>query len=257
MYGTNELKKNIIKSAEKMGITEIGFCEHDGKTCIACLFPYYFEDGEKSNISMYARGKDYHIEAKKILEKILSPYTDDFEIFVDIGPADNIYVAQKSGLGVLGKNGLLINERLGSYFFIGYAKTSLLIKPDAPLFRSCLSCNKCILSCPGGALSEKGFILEKCASHISQKKGELNEEEIEILKKSSLIFGCDICQAVCPMNKGKGACLPEFSKDRICYLKKDELINLSNREFMEKFGERAFSWRGKNVLLRNLNILKD
>ncbi len=257
MSGTNELKKRIIKTAASLGIEEIGFCIHKGKSCITCLFPYYFKDEKDGNISMYARGRDYHLVAKNILEKILSPYTDNFEIFADIGPLDNIYVAQKSGLGIIGKNGLLINERLGSYFFIGYALTDLSIAPDSPLTFSCLSCNLCIKECPGGALSENSFSIEKCASHISQKKGELKEEEISILKKSKLIFGCDICQKVCPMNKDKGSCLSEFKKDRISTLKKEDLIHLSNREFIEKYGDRAFSWRGKNVLLRNLDLLED
>lgn len=257
MSKTADLKKSIIEKAVSMGIEEIGFCHHKGKTCVCCLFPYYFEDEEKGNISIYARGKDYHIVAKEILEKIISPYTDDFEILVDIGPADNIHVAKKSGLGIIGKNGLLINGRLGSYFFIGYALINVPLESDAPLTSSCLSCNLCITSCPGGALSENSFLAEKCASHISQKKGELNEEEIRILKKSNLIFGCDICQRVCPMNKGKGACLDELKKDRICTLRKEDLSGLSNREFNEKYRDRAFSWRGKNVLLRNLEILGD
>ncbi len=249
-----ELKEKIIKRAEILGINEIGFCEHDGKTAVCCLFPYFFEDGKDSNLSMYARGFDYHIEAKKILESIISPFTENFEIFVDIGPADNIKVAQKCGLGVLGKNSLLINERLGSCFFIGYAKTDLSVDFDTPSFGTCLLCDKCVSSCPGNALGDK-FLKEKCASFISQKKGELNEEEIKILKKSGLIFGCDICQAVCPMNKGKGSCLDVFKKERITNLKKEDLEALSNKEFNEKYGHRAFAWRGKSVLMRNIDIL--
>ncbi len=250
------LKEEIKASAKTLGIEQTGFCIHEGKSAVCCLFPYYVNDGKNTNISMYARGIDYHILAKEKLSALLSPFTKNFEIRVDIGPVDNTEVAYKSGLGVIGKNRLLINDALGSYFFIGYALTDLEIEPDTPISGSCLNCNRCILACTGGALSFDGFDITKCASHISQKKGELSEDEIKILKKSKLIWGCDTCQEVCPMNKVPLLAMAEFKTDRIPYLKKEDIENLSNREFNEKFSGRAFTWRGKAVLLRNMELLK-
>lgn len=250
------IKEEIRLAAKELGIEQIGFCPHEGKSAVCCLFPYYHNDGKDANISMYARGVDYHILAKEKLSTLLSPFTENFEIRVDIGPTDNVEVALKSGLGVIGKNRLLINETLGSYFFIGYALTDLEIEPDSPLIGSCLSCNRCILSCPGGALTFSGFELSKCASHISQKKGELSEDEIKILKKSKLIWGCDICQEVCPMNKVPLSAMAEFKENRIFRLEKEDIENLSNREFNEKYADRAFAWRGKSPLLRNIELTK-
>ena len=250
------IKEEIRLAAKELGIEQVGFCIHEKKTAVCCLFPYYVSDSKNANISMYARGVDYHVLAKEKLSTLLSPFTENFEIRVDIGPTDNVEVALKSGLGVIGKNRLLINETLGSYFFIGYALTDLEIEPDSPLTGTCLSCNRCILSCPGGALSFDGFELSKCASHISQKKGDLSEDEIKILKKSKLIWGCDICQEVCPMNKVPLSAMEEFKKDRIFRLEKDDLEHLSNREFSEKYKDRAFAWRGKSPLLRNIELTK-
>ena len=251
------IKEEIIKKAKDLGIDEIGFSLHEGKTAVCCLFPYYHNDGKEANISMYARGRDYHLVAKEKLSSLLSPFTDSFELRVDTGPADNVEVAIKSGLGVMGKNRLLINENLGSYFFIGYALTDFEIAPDVPKGGTCLSCNRCLISCPGGALTGDGFKLDNCASHISQKKGDLTEEEIKIFRKSKLIWGCDICQEVCPMNKVPLKSMVEFEKDRIPTLKKEDLENLSNKEFAEKYKARAFAWRGKAPLLRNIDLSKN
>lgn len=248
------IKEELTKKAKELGITEIGFCIHEGKCAVCCLFPYYFEDGEKANISMYARGIDYHVLAKEKLNALLSPFAEDFETRVDVGPIDNIDVAYRSGLGVIGKNRLLINKNLGSYFFIGYALTNLEIEPDLPIDGSCLSCNKCINACTGGALSANGFDVTKCISYISQKKGELSDKEIKLLKKSNLIWGCDTCQDVCLMNKAPLYSMAEFTENRIPYLKKEDIENLSNKEFKKKYGNYAFSWRGKAVLLRNMDI---
>jgi len=111
-----------------------------------------------------------------------------------------------------------------------------------------INCN-CIKACPLGAIGEESFDSGLCLSYISQKKGELTELEIDALSGSGMIWGCDICQEVCPCNKE----LPEtniedFKNDLITRLTID---NISNREFKEKFGDRAFAWRGKNVILRN------
>lgn len=246
------LKAEIIKKAYSLGIEHIGFCRHKGKSAVACLFPYYVF-GEASHLSVYARGKDYHKVATEKLSALMADFDPEAELFSDIGPEDNIYVAQKCGLGVRGKNMLLINEDLGSWFFIGYALTEKYIEPDAPSFSECIGCGKCTAACPGGALQDT-FLPERCVSYLTQKKGALTSDEEKLIKKSGFIFGCDICQDVCPMNFGKGKCLSEFKENRILSLDKDELSSMSNRAFMRKYADRAFSWRGKAPLLRNLEL---
>lgn len=254
------MKNKIFEYIHSIGIEKCGVSHYDGKCAIVCLFPY-FSGFREGNLSLYARSYDYH----KVIREMLSPVCDFIqtlapdtkcEVFADIGPEVDRELGYKAGLGFYGKNGMLINEAFGSYFFIGYILCNLDLEEGKPLEKSCLGCNKCIENCPGGALGER-FCLEKCASHISQKKGDLTESEIAILKKSGLIFGCDTCQRVCPHNNIEPRPMKEFTEDIIDSLYLEDIENLSNREFMKKYGERAFSWRGKSVLLRNIKIIEN
>ena len=208
--------------------------------------------------SLYARGIDYHLVIREKLSAvsdfIQTLFPDaECEIFADIGPEVDRGLAYEAGLGFYGKNKMLINDDFGSYFFIGYILCDLDLSPDTPLEKTCLGCNRCITACPGGALGEE-FDINKCASHISQKKGDLSQSEIAILKKSGLIFGCDMCQRVCPHNNITPNPLREFTEDLIHSLGIEDIEKLSNREFMKKYKNRAFSWRGKGVLERNIKI---
>lgn len=151
-------------------------------------------------------------------------------------------------MGIKGKNHLLINEKYGTFVFIGLLKTNSFIEPDNPNFQGCLNCNKCTDIC--AALRNNDFSV--CISEISQKKGELSDYEKNILIDSGTVFGCDKCQTICPMNKFTQTPIPEFYENRISMLHKDMFVNLSNKEFIRLYGNRAFAWRGKNVLLRNL-----
>lgn len=249
------LKKQITKKAMDLGITEVGFCRHNGKSAVCCLFPYFVRD-EVSRISVYARGKDYHKVIREKLSLLMADFDPTAELFADIGPPDDILIAQKCGLGVKGKNSLLINKNLGSWFFIGYALTNLEISPDEPSLGTCSQCGKCFSACPGKALSASGFSCERCASFLTQKKGTLSAEEEKIILSSGFIFGCDICQTVCPLNHGKGECIPEFMESRVTELNADELEQMTNREFLEKYKDRAFTWRGKAPLIRNLRLFE-
>lgn len=250
-------ENEIIKKANKLSIKHIGFCRHKGKSAVCCLFPYY-KEGEKSRLSVYARPIDYHITAKAKLKELMADFDKNALIFADTGPAgEDILVAQKCGLGVRGRNTLLINEEIGSWFFIGYALTELDFTPSAPKEGTCLNCRLCERSCPGGALSGGKIDINLCASHLTQKKGALTSDEERIIKKSGFIFGCDICQSVCPLNKGKGECMDEFKENRILSLDGEKLSSMSGREFMREYKERAFSWRGKAPLLRNMKLFSE
>ena len=253
------MKNRIFEYIHSLGIVKCGVAHYEGKSAIVCLFPYYVGDAE-GNLSLYARSRDYH----KVIKETLSPACDfiksiypdaECEVFADIGPEVDRHLAYDAGLGFYGKNGMLINDDFGSWFFIGYILTSLQLESDKPLEKSCLGCNKCIENCPGGALGES-FCLDKCASHISQKKGDLTDGEIAILKKSGLVFGCDMCQRVCPHNNITPNPMKEFTEDLIHSISLEDIEDLSNKQFLSKYKNRAFSWRGKNVLLRNINILK-
>ena len=99
------------------------------------------------------------------------------------------------------------------------------------------------------------FNENKCVSYLTQKKGELTGKEQEIIKKSGYIWGCDICQNVCPYNyTAQRTNIPQFFKNLVFDIEIDE--NMSNSEFGRKFSNRAFAWRGKNVLKRNIELFK-
>ena len=253
------MKTQIFEFIHSLGIEKCGVASYDGKSAIVCLFPYFtgLEDG---NLSLYARSLDYH----KIIKEKLSCVCDfihtlapcaDCDIFSDIGPQIDRRLAYDAGLGFYGKNHMLINPDFGSYFFIGYILCDIALEPDSPMEESCKGCDRCIKSCVGSALVD-GFDIEKCASHISQKKGDLTDSEVAILKKSGLIFGCDMCQRVCPHNNITPKPMKEFTTNLIHSLNIEDIESLSNKEFMRKYHDRAFSWRGRNVLIRNLQLFQ-
>ncbi len=253
------MKEKIRLRANELGIKEVGFTEYSGKSAVVCLFPY-FSGYETGNLSVYAYSPDYHVIVRDKLKQLGNFLSENgaetVEGFVDIGPEVDKNLAYQAGLGFFGRNSLLINPRLGSYFFIGYVLTDLKLEPDKPAGTCCKGCGRCAAACPGGAL-DGGFNAERCVSAITQKKSELTPKEKALIKKADYVFGCDICQKVCPHNNIDFEPMPEFTHDRIFDLKAEMLDGLSNREFKEKFGGYAFAWRGKGVLLRNLKILDE
>lgn len=276
------MKEQIIKIAKQVKISEIGFCSakrylenekglaqeasfcagkkandifDDCKTIIVCAFSYY--SGErKGNISSYAHGRDYHIVAREKMGQIVALLKGNgffAEAYADTGSLNERLLARLSGIAFIGENKMAINERLGSYFFIGYVITDCELEEDEENSGKCNGCRKCIEACPLGAL-RGGFDEKKCLSYVTQKKGELSEEEKTAMREANTIWGCDICQEVCPHNKRLQVTeIEEFKKDLITNLTLDE--DISNREFKLKYSDRAFSWRGKGVILRNQNAV--
>ena len=249
------IKKQIINSAKKIGIEKVGFT----RDAVVALFPYYVNE-QGGNISAYARSLDYHIIAEEklnILAKELEKLgASETLVHVDKGMHDDRKAAYLAGLGFFGQNGMLICAEYGSYFFIGQIIHDLELEPDEPQEMDCLQCGRCERECPAKALRGGKVDAEKCVSAISQKRGGLTAEEMLLIKKGGLCWGCDVCQKVCPHNRGlQTTAMPEFLTDRIDALSLDDLKDLSNSEFKKKYGRYAFSWRGKNVLIRNLQIL--
>lgn len=219
------------------------------------VFVVSYKSNIPGNISTYAYGKDYH----KVLPDIAKPAVEllkrngyKAKVFADTGDLPDRHLAYLAGLGFIGKNHCLIHPEFGSFIFIGYILTNCPLEEDTPLETSCLNCRKCIESCPTGALSTKDF--NTCLSYVTQKKGELSEREITLIKENGTIWGCDICQKVCPHNLiAPISKLPEFSQNLITNLHIPE--GISNREFKSTYGDRAFSWRGKNILIRNQKLI--
>ena len=231
------------------------------KSAIVCLFPYYVEHKDPSNLSRYTWATDYHLVIneylKKLIEKLQIINTDaQFSIHCDTSPLADRYMAYLAGLGFYGKNNCFISPKWGSYVVIGTILTTLELEPNTPLNQSCMGCNRCITACLGQCLGHDEFKYETCKSYLTQKKGELTPEEEHIIAKTTLVFGCDVCQEVCPHNQGIPTTpIPEFQQvDPHIDIK--ELEMLTNKEFKAKYGHRAFSWRGKKILMRNQEIIE-
>lgn len=253
--------------AAKYGVEHIGctsakrYNEKSGesfKTAMVALFPYFTGEDEKSNLSKYCQSEDYHKVCARILDKICRECNfKDYKIFCDTGYHIDRALAFDAGLGFYGKNSMLINDKLGSYFFIAYALLNERLETHAPLEKSCIGCDSCVKKCPNGAILNSGKICEeRCVSSITQKKGGLTHKEEELIKTGGLVFGCDVCQDVCPHNRNLSCTkIADFLSERINVLTLSDIESLSNREFKEKYAKYAFSWRGKKVLERNLKIL--
>ena len=223
----------------------------NAKSVIVYLFPYYLgeEAYNNSNISKYAVPADYHAITGEYLEKISRVLKEDFpdnrfEWFCDNSPVREVETAVLCGLGVKGRNGLLINEKYGSFCFAGEIITDLELPYSTPEDRTCLSCGLCEKACPANALLEYRVDASKCLSGVTQKKGELTTEEQASIQKTGCIWGCDICQNVCPMNKN------------IDITPIAEFINTARCKYNigDNISDRAFNWRGEGVIKRNFEI---
>lgn len=245
----------------------------NAKTVAAIIFPYYNKSAFCGNISAYCSVADYHIvvmaQLKSIISALEKAYPDNiFVPFVDSSPIDEVDLAVKGGLGVKGQNSLLITEKWGSFVFIGEIVTDLECDTVLYDYKSCMGCGLCRKNCPGGAIeectaegetaagansvkAESRYRVEtnRCASFISQKKQELTEQQLEILSKAKTVFGCDICQKVCPHNKAV------FEKDMEQNLFSGDILSTVTKENVAQiYRERAFGFRGLKVLERNLEI---
>lgn len=230
------------------------------KTVLVAAFPYYA--GERAgNLSLYARGLDYHTVVTGRLNTVCNFLKEKYENNIFLPAADNSplperQAAWRCGVGLRGKNGLVILPPYGTYVFLGTILTDAVpeLPPSGPS-PDCIGCGRCLSACPGGALGEEGVDLSRCLSELTQKKGELTGEEAALLKAHPLIWGCDCCQRVCPYNAAPALSpLPEFREELVDSLTGSDLEGLTNRTFREKYGDRAFAWRGPAPLRRNLEL---
>ena len=239
-----------------------GTTEFTPKSAVVCLFPYYIEHSGPSNLSRYTWGTDYHLVINEYLEKLIEKLqkmntSAQFSIHCDTSPLADRYMAYLAGLGFYGKNNCFINPKWGSYVMIGTILTTLEFEPNTPLGQSCMGCNRCITACLGQCLGHDEFKYDTCKSYLTQKKGDLTNEEETIIGKTPLVFGCDVCQEVCPHNQSIPVTpIPEFQHVEP-YIDINEIETLTNKEFKAKYGHRAFSWRGKKILIRNQNIIEE
>ena len=259
----------VAKAMEQAGICHWGIARYEDvlpllpvraasrlpkspRSVIVALLGYY--SGEKThNISRYAWPRDYHLLAEEVMAPALTALREqfpcqEFALFTDNSPIREVTAAYLAGLGFVGKNGLLINEQLGSYHFITEIVTDFDLPADTPVEKNCGSCRLCLDACPLGALSPAGVEKKLCRSHITQKKGALERWELEQIRLGGLAWGCDICQDVCPYNKHPQISrIPAFLENNKSCIEPGDLPGL--------MAEKAFGYRGIAVMQRNLNLI--
>lgn len=236
---------------------------------ITMLIPYRTELSP-TNLSVYASVADYHAFINQ-LSRDLDTYVKKkypqgrFKLFADHSPIDEVHAACISGLGFIGDNGLLINEVYSSFVFLAECITNLNpkqigIKPSQiSNVTECIHCGACALACPSGCIKKPGGVDDlksktACLSAITQKKGELCDDEIKMMLENNTVWGCDICQNACPYTKqAKYSSIDFFKKGAICTLTTQDIINMSE----EEFSSHPFSWRGRQTILRNLKLYEE
>lgn len=180
------------------------------KSVISLLYNYYTNteqgnEGDIPKISKYALGTDYHVVIKdklKTLVQSLQAEIGDFDarVFVDSAPVMERVWAAKSGLGWQGKNTLLINKSQGSYFFLAEIICDLELEADNPIKDYCGTCTACIDACPTEAITPYYVEADKCISYLTIELKEEIDSRFDG-KMDNWLFGCDICQEVCPWNR--------------------------------------------------------
>tara|TARA_B110000014_G_scaffold140801_1_gene97664 strand:+ start:502 stop:1428 length:927 start_codon:yes stop_codon:yes gene_type:complete len=241
----------------------------NAKSVITVLQNYYTEqkqtDSNAPKISKYALGKDYHIIIREKLNQLYDFILEEVgEVaargFVDSAPVMDKAWAEKSGLGWIGKHTNLINKEQGSYFFIGELIIDLELETDGPIKDFCGTCTKCIDACPTDAIVQPYLVDgSKCISYLTiELKDELMPKEFKG-KMDNWMFGCDICQEVCPWNRFSiQHSEPWFNANpKVLKMQKNEWEELSEDLFQDFFKKTALKRTKYKGLKRNIKFLAD
>lgn len=233
------------------------------------MFTYNYYTSKKQRdftapkIAMYAYGKDYHMIIRKKLNELKIKIDNEWgEItgrgFVDSAPILERDWAERAGVGWKGKNSLLIHPKRGSYFFLASMITALELPEDTPMKDYCGSCRKCIDICPTDAIAEDGYLLNasKCISYLTIER----KEEIPLEFKGKMdnwMFGCDLCQQICPWNKFSAEHNePQFeASPDLLEKSRDEWQKLEKEEFNKLFMDSAVKRTKFEGLKRNVQFL--
>ena len=241
----------------------------DGAKSVISLSYNYFpkvkiDEINNFKISKYAYGEDYHEVIKDILKEMVAELQEEigefgFRVFVDSAPVLEKAWARKSGLGWVGKNANLITKKHGSFYFLAEIICDLELDYDLAVTDHCGSCRACIDACPTQAIvSDRIVDGSKCISYATI---ELKNEIPDYFngKMDDWIFGCDVCQDVCPWNRFSAPTLqekfaPNFQK---LNFRKNEWKELTQELFSEIFKKSAVKRTKFSGLMRNINLLND
>lgn len=274
------LKKQLIEHREK-GFSsgfeepdidkrthpELTMAEAKSIIAIAVAYPSKLENAPEMKpeeyrgfVSRSAWGKDYHHVLRERLKRlgdfILERVPDAKLVpMVDTGVLVDRAVAERAGIGWVGKNCSLITPEFGSYVYLGEMITNLEFPPDQPMENRCGDCEICLTRCPTQAFVQPGQLnAKRCLAYITQVKEQIPEYYRE--KLGNRIYGCDTCQQVCPYNRRVHfSHQEEFKPDHeLVRPALIPLLHIGKREFNEKWGSTAAAWRGKKPIQRNAII---
>lgn len=237
----------------------------DAKSVISVLVNYFPKqdifEGKDLKISKYAYGKDYHLVIRERLQLLLDFIQEltgerSARTFTDSAPVLDKAWAERAGLGWIGKNGNLLSKKVGSFFFIGEIILDLELSYDQPITDHCGSCTKCIDACPTEAIIQPNVVDgSKCISYLTI---ELKDQVIPAEFKGQMenwVFGCDICQDVCPWNRfSKPHTFPEFDPHE--KLSTELLEDMTEDLFREVFRHSAVKRTKLGGLRRNIDFIQ-
>ncbi len=234
------------------------------RSVVVVLDNYYTPDDESDRqpprIAKYARGEDYHSVTQRRLQQLAdflrANGAELSRTYADAGPVPERELAQRAGLGWIGKNTMLISPEAGSFFFIGSVFTDLALEPDSPYdLDRCGSCTRCLDACPTGALVEPRLLdATRCISYLTiEQKGPIPDELADSFQ--GYAFGCDICNDVCPWNQrfATETRVPEFQPRATLHGADPDLFeDMTQEEFDHRFADTPLERPGLVGMRRNL-----
>lgn len=238
------------------------------KSVISLLYNYHNPDRQQDEtapkISQYAYGKDYHFVIKDKLKSLFNYISEnigeiDGRVFVDSAPVLERDWARRAGNGWVGKHTLLLNPKAGSYFFLAELISDLELPPDAPIKDYCGTCTRCIDACPTEAIAPEGYLVDgsKCISYLTIELKEALPTAFQD-KMENWMFGCDICQQVCPWNRFSSPHEePAFAPHPdLLNMKKEDWQELTEETFRKVFQKSAVKRTKFSGLTRNIAFLE-
>ncbi len=215
---------------------------------------------DRGNISVYARGRDYHDLVKKRLKQLgrwlVEEFGPEIKVFVDTAPVMEKPLGQKAGLGWQGKHTNLVSRQLGSWFFLGEVYTTLDLPPDGASPDHCGACTRCLDACPTGALdAPRRMDARRCISYLTiEHKGAIPPELADAM--GNRIYGCDDCLDACPWNKFSSPTREPafFPRAELAQPRLKDLANLDDDAFRQLFSGSPVKRTGRDAFVRNVLI---
>lgn len=237
---------------EREGLCDVG-------TVFIFAVPYYSRECDVNgrNISIYSVGRDYHLFFSELYGRMLPALRaafpeNKFGAYSDHSPIDEVGASAVGGIGIIGRNHLMLTEKYSSFVFLGEIVTDAVIPTVRHKVKYCENCGLCEKACP------VDLSCEECLSALTQKKGELSEDEKQAIFQNGSAWGCDLCQLACPYTKraiSEGTIFTPvafYNENCTPILTSSTVKNMSD----EEFSERAYSWRGRQTVLRNLQLFE-